>query len=180
MAFSLIFWPKRRIMEEMVNNSIEKGLSAPSAPEKPSNTMQPGKAEALQTILAEVNDIVRESSPTGPGEQWSSNAGGAVTATGGQQTAQTVSWRDQAIANLPAPPVMQQQLSTHIQEEITLLRKQAAKITDLRRPGAAHHFNELQSKIHRLNNLLTALFDASVDVLKRIFIRVFVDKQTIL
>lgn len=162
----------------MAHNSIEKGLSTPSAPERPSATMQPGKAEALQNILAEVNDIVRESSPAAPGEQWS-GSGGAVATTGGQ-AAQGMSWRDQAIANIPAPQVMQKQLAEHIQGEIKDLRTQASKITDLRKPGAAHRFNELQSKIHRLNNLLAGIFEASIEVLKRIFIRVFIDKQAIL
>lgn len=162
----------------MVNTSIDKGPLVPSAaPERPSAVVQPGKAEAMQALLLEVNDIVGESSPATVGEQWS---GGQTSGGGAQPATQTVSWRDQAIANLPAPQIMQKQLETHIQEEITLLRKQAAKITDLRKPGAAHRFNELQSKIHRLNNLLNALFEASVDVLKRIFIRVFVDKQAIL
>ena len=159
-------------------NSLEKGPSLPpSAPERKNVVVQPQK-ERLQDILMEVNDIVGEASPQKAGEQWS--GGGQVATTGGQSSTQTVSWRDQAIANLPAPQVMQKQLEKHIHQEIKVLRKQASKITDLRKPGAAHHFNELQSKIHRLNALLASLFEVSVDVIKRIFIRVFVDKQTVL
>jgi hypothetical protein len=166
-------------MKGMVNNSIEKGLSAPNTPERSAATLQPGKVDALKTLLLEVNDIVSESNPSKPGEQWS-GSGGQVATTGGTQGAQTASWRDQAIANIPSPQIMQKQLEGHIQEEIKALRTQASKITDLRKPGAAHRFNELHSKIHRLNALLAGLFEASFDVLKRIFIRVFVDKQAIL
>jgi hypothetical protein len=159
-------------------NSPEKGLSLPSStPEKKGVVVQPQK-DKLQDILMEVNDIVGEASPVKAGEQWS--GGGQVAKTGGQSSTQTASWRDQAIANLPAPQIMQKQLEKHIHTEIKTLRKQASKITDLRKPGAAHHMNELQSKIHRLNALLASLFEVSVDVMKRIFVRVFVDKQTVL
>ncbi len=168
----------------MVNNSLEKGLSAPSTPERPNQVSQPSKvpAEAMQAILAEVNDIIGESGASKPGEQWSGASGTQQVATTGstQAATQTSSWRDQAIAAIPAPQVLQKQLTVHIAQEITDLRKQASKITDLRKPGAAHRFNELQSKIHRLNNLLSALFEASVEVLRRIFIKVFIDKQPIL
>jgi hypothetical protein len=166
-------------MRGMVNNSIEKGLSTPpSQPERSAATLQPGKVDAMKALLLEVNDIVGEANPSKPGEQWS--GGCQVATTGGAQAAQTVSWRDQAIAAIPAPQIMQKQLEGHIEEEINVLRKQASQITDLRKPGAAHRFNELQSKIHRLNALLSGLLEASYEVLKRIFIRVFIDKQTIL
>jgi hypothetical protein len=165
-------------MEGMANNSIEKGLTPSPAPERPSATVQPGKAEKMQALLLEVNDIISESTPTKPGEQWS--GGGTQTTATGTAAASGMSWRDQAIAAIPSPQAMQKQLEGHIQEEIKTLRKQASKITDLRKPGAAHRFNELHSKIHRLNALLAGLFEASVDVLKRIFIRVFIDKQAIL
>ncbi len=162
----------------MANNSPEKGLSAPhGALERPSAVVQPGKAEKMQALLVEVNDIISESSPAKAGEQWS----GGQQGTGGAQPAkQGMSWRDQAIASIPTPQIMQKQLEVHIEQEVKVLRKQAARITDLRKPGAAHHFNELQSKIRRLNSLLAGLLEASFDVLKRIFIRVFIDKQPIL
>lgn len=171
-------------MEWMVHNSIDKGLSSPGAPERPQQVSQPLRTqvpmEAMQSILAEVNDIVRDSAPSKAGEQWSGSGTQQVATTGGAaQAAQTASWRDQAIAAIPAPVIMQKQLAVHIEQEIKDLRKQASKITDLRKPGAAHRFNELQSKIHRLNNVLTAIFEASMDVLKRLFIKVFIDKQPI-
>jgi hypothetical protein len=166
-------------MEQMVQNSPEKGMQTSPTVERTAVVAQPvKKVEAMQALLLEVNDIVAEANPAKPGEQWS---GSQSTTTGGTTaTAQTLSWRDQAIAAIPAPQIMQKQLATHIQSEIETLRKQATHITDLRKPGAAHHFNELQSRIHRLNSLLKALFDSSLEVLKRIFIRVFIDKQTIL
>ena len=162
----------------MVNTPERAPGSAPQL-EKSGATVQPVKTETMSAILMDVNDAIKESNAAAPTEQWSGN-GQAATSSGIQPASQGMSWRDQAIANLPVPVVMQQKLHKHIEEEIKELRKQASKITDLRKPGAANHFNQLHAKIHRLNSLLAGLFEASIDVIKRIFIRVFIDKQPIL
>ncbi len=162
----------------MVNTPERSPAPSPKL-EKAGAVVQPVKTETMSAILMDVNDAIKEANPSGPGEQWSGSSQG-TTSTGIQPASQGTSWRDQAIANLPVPVVMQQKLHTHIEEEIKELRKQASKITDLRKPGAANHFNQLHAKIHRLNSLLAGLFEASIDVIKRIFIRVFIDKQPIL
>ena len=164
----------------MVNSPLEQGPLSPQTPERAAEVVQPAKVESLSALLMEVNDIISESSPAQPGEQWSDGTGGAVATTGGQQTGtQTMSPRDQAIANIPMPAVMQKQLEQHIRTEVKLLHKQAKKIV-LSKPGAAHHLSELYTRIHKLNKLLSAIFEASVETVKRIFIRVFIDRQPIL
>lgn len=74
---------------------------------------------------------------------------------------------------------MQKQLAEHIRVEVKKLRKQALQISRMSRPGAAYKLNELYARIRHLNAILAELFEASMDVLKRLFVRVFIDKQTI-
>lgn len=91
-----------------------------------------------------------------------------------------MSARDQAIAAIPQPAVIQRELATHIRMEVKQLRKQALTVARMSKPGAAYKLNQLYARIHRLNGLLGDLFEASYEALKRMFIRVFIDKQPIL
>ncbi len=169
-------------------------MALPSSPERqtglkpaeaPSAVVsQPVKVDShlgnqLGSFLEDINRI-SESSGGGPGEQWSTGTAGATPQTTGSQSGQSMSVRDQAIANLPAPKLMQKQLEEHIKAEIKTLRKQAKTIARINQPGGAYKLNQLYTRIHHLNALLGELFSSSVEVLKRLFIRVFVDKQTVL
>lgn len=166
----------------MADLSPEKGLSSGSLETKTETRVaQPTKIEGhispvLGAFLEEINKI-SESSQSGPGEQWSGGGTGMATA---QQTRGTgPSARDFAIANLPPQAQMQAKLEEHIRIEIKNLRKQAKHIARLSSPGAAYHINHLYARIRHLNALLAELLEASFDVIKRLFIRVFVDKQNI-
>jgi hypothetical protein len=103
--------------------------------------------------------------------------GGAVTTAQGTQSGMSV--RDQAIANLPIPVVMQKQLEQHIRDEVKKLRSQAKTIAAMSKPGGAYKANQLYARIRHLNAILASLFDASMEIMKRLYIRVFVDKQNI-
>jgi hypothetical protein len=132
----------------------------------------------LGPLLAEIGRI-SETGSAGPSNDGPGSTGGAIQ-TAGSGSAPVVSIRDQAIANLPAPKVMQKQLEAHIRTEIKKLRKQAKVIARINQPGGAYRLNLLYLRIHHLNALLHELLSSSVEVLKRLFIRVFVDKQTVL
>jgi hypothetical protein len=164
----------------MSNSSPEKGAGLTQSVERGS-VVQPMKVDnrmdALSNFLEGINMEVSEKEGDKPGEQWSGSQGGTAVATSQAQTG--TSARSQAIANLPAPAVMQKQLEQHIRSEVKKLRKQAMSIARMSRPGAAFHLNQLYARIRSLNALLADLFDASVDVLKRMFIKVFIDKQAI-
>lgn len=116
-----------------------------------------------------------ESSP----EMTMGKGGGSGTTTGQQQGTHGPSPRDIAIANLPPLAIMQQKLTTHIRGEVRTLRREAHRVTRVGKPGAAYHLNQLYARIRRLNALLSELLEASLDVLKRLFIRVFIDKQAL-
>ncbi len=156
----------------------EKASNAPGTPETAVKVVAQPVLVNMQNFLMELNDKVSEKSTEDATSDWSQASGGTGSAV--QTTGQTgASVRDQAIANLPIPVVMQKQLEQHIRNEVKQLRKQALKIANTSKPGGAHKLNELYARIHRLNALLASLFEASVEVLKRLYVRVFVDKQNI-
>lgn len=170
----------------MATSSPEKRQSAPLSPEHSTNVLQPAKLEgaridtaALTTFLEGINGLqVSEAEAGGPGEQGAGASGGKALQAQASGTA--VSARQQAIANLPLPAVMQKQLEKHIRMEVKKLRQQANIVARTARPGAAFHLNQLYARIRSLNALLAELFESSVEALKRLFIRVFIDRQTIL
>ena len=136
--------------------------------------MHPVKFEVSQVLetLAAIDSIAeRVSEKTGEDRSVGPAGSGAV---------QGPSPRDLAIANLPQPIIMQKQLERHIRTEIKKLNKEAKRIARMSKPGAAYYLNELYSRIRRLNSLLHELFEASLDIMKRLYVRVFIDKQPII
>lgn len=158
-------------------SSPEKGLLAPSgAPERSQSVLQPGKAEGLAMLVAEINNLPGETTTEDAASDWPSSGGAGMTAQGAQQGS---SARDQALANLPVPAQMQKQLEAHIRSEVKELRKQTKLIIRSRKPGSAYALVQIYAKIRHLNALLADLLEASYDVLKRLFVKVFIDRQPI-
>jgi hypothetical protein len=141
---------------------------------------QPGKLQELTNLLETFENLnARVSERTS--EDRSSDLGSAgAGATAGQQGQQGTSARDLAIKNLPAAAMMQQQLARHIQKETRKLERLARKVSRSSAPGSAHKLNELYAKIRRMNALIHDILEASLEVLKRFFVRVFIDNQPIL
>jgi hypothetical protein len=164
-----------------LNNTPEKGLStAPSSVEAKQEMTRVAAPKAVTDILATLESIEnvssRVSERTGEDRSGDMGSAGGVATT---QQAQT-SWRDQAIANIPAPTVMRQDLQKHLLGEVKKLEKLAKRSARIGTKGGAHNLNEIYSRIRKLKGLLAELWEASVDVLKRLFIKVFIDKQPIL
>ncbi len=147
----------------------------------PASVSQPQKLPHLEGMMTLLEEIDRISEKTGEDRSgdWSGASGGtAVAQTGSKATAQSP--RDQAIANLPLPPLMMRQLEAHVLQEVKELRKEIKRVTRLRDPGGAFRLNELYTRLRRLHALLHEIFEASYEVLRRLFIKVFIDKQPIL
>lgn len=137
---------------------------------------QPKKLEGLLDTLV-LLDRVSET----VGEDRSGDMGGAGAGSGQGDDDQVISLREQAIANLPDTPVLQKRLKTHIEKEVKKLQKEvkcAARRAS--KPGAAYKINGLYARIRRLNALLADLLDTSHEVLKRLYVKIFVDKQTVI
>ena len=123
--------------------------------------------DAIDSITQRVSERTGEDRSVGP-------AGSGASAVRGPSP------RDLAIANLPVPVIMQKRLEKHIRHEIKQLNKEAKRVSRMSKPGAAYYLNELYGKIRRLNSLLHELFESSVELMKRLYIRVFIDKQPII
>lgn len=160
----------------------ETGSQLSSSPETAAaNVSQPLAVSTTQ--LAEFLsglDTISETNRGTAGEDipaHSSGSGRAV-ATQGQSSGGT-SARDQAIANLPSAAVMQREIAKHIKSEVKKLRKEAKRAARISEPGGAHQLVQLYAKIHRLNSVLKEIFEAGIDMVKRLYIRIFVDRQAI-
>lgn len=139
---------------------------------------QPAKLKELNMLLESLENLDTKVSET-TGEDRSRDLG-AAGASGTSATGSGQSARDRAIAHLPAPESMQRRLQSNILQEVSQLQRQAKRASMSSRPGSAFRVNELYARIRRLNTLLSELISASVDVIRRLFIRVFIDKQPIL
>lgn len=161
----------------MVNAPSEKAPPLSTGPETVSTApvvvAQP-KSVNLASFMEGLGQFTENAGDTPA--NWGGGSSGAL-ATTGQQNGPSA--RDLAIEQLPIPVVMQKQLEQHIRTEVKKLRRQAIKIAAIGHPGGAYKLNQLYSRIRHLNAILASLFEASVDVIKRLFVRVFIDKQSI-
>lgn len=139
----------------------------------PAIVFQPPKLrEAMDLIdlLGTVALRVREDSSHDFG------VGGSTSYGDGQGTRGT-STRDEAIANAPPVPVMQEKLVMHLRKEMKYIEKQAVKLRCSNSPGTACALNELFRKIRRLSSLIEEILQASTEMIKRFYISVFIDRQ---
>lgn len=162
----------------MAGSTPETGKQHLESMEKaPLVVTQPDKYEGLLETIS-LLDRVTETMGEDRSGDWSGSGSGQSGGTQGDDDA--VSQRAQAIANMPDLPAMREKLSGHIKKEVKELRKQMRQVGGKAgKPGNAHKLNQLYAKARRLNSLLSELMDASVDVLKRLYIRIFIDKQSV-
>lgn len=159
--------------------SPETGKSLESAPASKESLIvsQPKKLEGLMETIALIDKVSERMGEDRSGDLGAAGSGSMAGAQQGDDGTQSA--RQIALANLPEPRMMQRQLEKHIYKEVHRLNKQVKKLTRASKPGNAHHINEMYAHIRRLNSILAELVEASYDVLKRLYIRIFVDKQNI-
>jgi len=150
--------------------------TAPLAPKPVLTVTQPEKIGSLLDTLNLIDQMSERIGEDRSGD--AAGSGGQMQS--GSAGARAVSPRDQAIAALPSEQVMQTKLAEKIRTEVSTLRKQIHSIPGSSHPGGAFHLNKLYARIRFLNRLLATLFESSLDIIKRLFIRVFIDEQPIL
>lgn len=150
---------------------------APAAPKPVLTVTQP---EKIGSLLDTLNLIDQMSERIGEDRSGDMGSAGGGQAQAGAGAARTISPRDQAIANLPGEQEMQAKLAEKIRAEVRSLRSQIRSIPGSSRPGAAFKLNKLYARIRLLNRLLSTLLESSIEVIRRLFIRVFVDEQPVL
>lgn len=164
-----------------MKNSAEQVTTVSSSAEQaegPAIVFQPQKlTEIVEMIdlMGRISERVREDNSQDVG-----GGGGGSSGSGKKGKTATVTARDQAIANLPAPLVMQQRLVKHIQKEIDTLASQASALSQSTQNGAAYALNEMYRKIRRLYSLMEEIVHATAELIQRFYIAVFIDKQPIL
>lgn len=141
----------------------------------PSVVFQPPKLTEVVEMINLMGKISTRAAEDRSRDMGSAGGQGKAQQSGGQQ-----SFRDQAIASLPAPEQMQRKLVSHIQGEIRSLSRQARSIARSNRAGSAYLLSELYRKIRRLSTLIEELLQASIEVIKRFYIAVFIDNQPLI
>ncbi len=140
---------------------------------------QPSKLKELTMLLESFENLdARVSEKTGEDRSGDLGSGGQASRTGTKTPGQTA--RDKAIADLPESAVMQRKLKSHIQKEVNDLARLANRASHSSAPGSAFRINEFYARIRRLNALLAELLESSIEVIRRLFIRVFIDHQEII
>ena len=155
-------------------DTLEKG-SAEHAPER--KLLAVTQPEKLANVLETIDLMGRVTEKLSEGRSGNMGAAGGSQRNGAGATGQP-SARAQAIANLPDAPEMQRFIEHHICREIRTLRRDIRKSARrVGKPGSAYRLNELTARVRRLNGLLSKLFDAGYDVVRRLFIRICIDKH---
>lgn len=166
---------------QQISSSPETGKLLSKGTESASALIvtQPPKVEMLLDALAAIDKI---SERIGEDRSGDMGAGGGGTTTGkGDDATAATTIRNQKIANLPAQEVMRSELQKHIEKEVTELHREVKRAKKrLTRPGAAYKLNAIYARIRRLNALIAELFEAAYDVIKRLFIKVVIDRQKVL
>lgn len=165
-----------------INQASETGVSTIRSMETSKLMVrQPAKLAELSKLLETFDNLsarVSERSSAGPAQDWSSGGGGQTG--GATQGDDGTSARDTAIAKIPSPVVVRQQLERHIAEQVRTLEREARKAAASGKPGSAYRVNEFYARIRKLQSLVWTMVEATEDLLRRLFIRVFIDKQPIL
>lgn len=162
-----------------VNASPEKGggslVSIEGETQAP-EVFQPQKLTEIVEMIDLMGKISERVGEDRSGDTGNMGSGQAGTQTG-QQTGSST--RDEQIATIPAMPVMQQKLVSHIRSEIAQMNREARKLAKSNRKGSAFLLTEIYKNIRRLSSLISEILEASADVIRRFYIALFIDKQSI-
>lgn len=143
--------------------------------------VQPEKVREIEHLLETLTAI--ESLSDKVSERTGEDRSGDLGSGGGgvrRDDGTALSPRELAIQNIPLQAIMQKKLEKHIQREVKKLSHEARRVARIGRPGSAFTLNQLYARIRMLTALLQEILEASYEIVKRLFIRVFVDKQPIL
>jgi hypothetical protein len=162
-----------------VNTNAENEKGSASIKEAASETMQlavrqPEKIRSLLVVLADlekISEIVSEDRSHDLG------AGGSGTGTGDDGSSGQISARQKAIQSLPSIPAMRQKVTLHLQAEVKQLERKAKLLAHSTKKGSAYLLNELYARIRKIQTFIAELIDAAEELVKQLYIRLFIDHQ---
>ena len=158
--------PEHKTPEALSETTAEAPAPAPVLVTQP---------EKITGLLELIDGFVSENVT----EDKSQDMGGG-SSTGDDDSSTQPSPREIALQNLPPAPQMQKKVAEHIETRIVRLRKEVKRIERLSKKGSAYRLSALYARLRFLNTLLTSIWKASETTIRRLFIRVFIDKQKIM
>lgn len=165
---------------DTATKSSERSLTMQSSPfsisEGSVRVFQPPKLTETVELINMLGNIQERL-----GEDRSQDMGGggmAASGQGSQGTAGTTT-RDDLLKNLPVPVVMQQKLVSHMKGELKSLEREARKLSSLKGRGSAYALSEIYKRIRRLSTLIEEIVEASVELIRRFYVAIFIDRQTL-
>jgi hypothetical protein len=133
---------------------------------------QPPKLESLLTVLSDLERISERL-----GEDRAQDLGGGSTTRHSSRGDDGTSIRAQTIAKLPSTSVMRSRLTNHLQKEVRQLERRAKRMARNSQKGGAFLLNELYARIRKIQALIAELMDAAAEMVKQLYIRLFIDRQ---
>lgn len=137
---------------------------------------QPTKVKDLMQLLGALDSVARIAEAVSEDRSGDLGSGSGEGAVAGASSGQ-VSMRDQAIKKLPSTTVMRTRLTSHLQSEVRQLERRARKLARSTKKGSAYLLNELYARIRKIQALIIELTDAATEVVRRLYIRLFIDHQ---
>ena len=135
---------------------------------------QPERIQSLLTVLSDLESISERVSETADHDLGS---GGPASAGAGSRGDDSQSIRAQAIKSLPSTSVMRGRLTRHLEHDVRQLERRAKRMARRVGKGSAYLLNELYARIRKIQALIAELVDATAEVVRRLYIRLFVDHQ---
>ena len=138
---------------------------------------QPEKITSLLATLSALEKISERVAEDHSGDL-GTGSGGAMTGDG-SQTGGAVSLRQQAIQSLPSKEVMQKKLISHLHAEVSSLERESRRVARLNAKGSAYLLNQTYARIRKIQSLIEDLVDAALEVIERLYVRLFIDHQQV-
>jgi hypothetical protein len=136
---------------------------------------QPEPMSNLLEVLGSLERVKERISDDKSGDLGGSSGGGGSS----QAAKDDVSIRDKAIASLPSDIVMRDKMKKHLRREVKELERSISRASKSTKQGGAYTLNELYARIRKIQGLIFELIDATTDLVKRLYIKMFIDRQKV-
>jgi len=141
----------------------------------PLTVRQPEKITSLLAVLSDLEKISERVS-----EDRSQDLGAGARAGMGDDSSTrdaSQSARKQALQSLPSKEVMQRKLVSHLKGEVRHLEREARRLARSGKQGAAFLLTQTYARIRKIQSLIEELLGAAREVIERLYVRLFIDKQ---
>ncbi len=159
-------------------NNLEQSTDLSQTPAEFLVVRQPPKIESLLTVLMDLEKISETISEDRSQDMGAGGQGAAQAGQGDDDDGQ-VSPRQKAIQSLPSTEAMRRRLTRHLEREVGQLERKAKREARRiqKKKGSAYFLNEAYARIRKIRSLIAELTQAAADLVRRLYIRLFIDHQ---